>query len=126
MRSEIDEKLDQLIVHLDGAIMQAVDNPVLFADSPLLYTLGSACASVMELNEQNPVSSQNITADGLAKRETILWDIRARAGRLQMLLDSASQFYSNCFSLSAPEGLAYSVHGEWSAMVNPSHLAVDC
>ena len=59
--------------------------------------------------------SDSAGAAEIVTREDLLWQIRARAGRLQMLMDSASQFYSNCFSSSELDGLAYGVHGEWSS-----------
>jgi hypothetical protein len=130
MNTEMNVNLGQLIADLDSAIVQAVENPLLFVNSDLLHDLCLTCNRLMDPNDDNPVRRQNSSVDVAAsaknKRETLLWQIRARAGRLQMLLDTAARFYSNCFSIDEAEGLAYGVHGEWSATATPSHLAVDC
>ena len=58
--------------------------------------------------------------------ETLVWEVRSRAGRFQRLWDAASVLYSTCFSLQPSEGLAYGVHGEWREMTTSTHLTVDC
>ena len=127
MRKDTNEELSELIGDLNGAIAQAVENPLLFVDSPLLHALRSSCESLIELHEDIPaVELNSAAAQETGQRAELLWQVRSRAGRLQMLLDSATQFYANCFSQDQSDGLAYGVHGEWSAVASSSHLAVDC
>jgi hypothetical protein len=71
-----------------------------------------------------PLAKRSGNSDALFT--ALVWEVRGRAGRLQRLLDSASQFYSTCFSQRGSECLDYGVHGEWGQVVTPSHLAIDC
>ena len=52
MRKEIKKKLIELIAGLDAAIIQAVENPLLFADVPL-QTLESNCADLIGFAESS-------------------------------------------------------------------------
>jgi hypothetical protein len=124
VQTTIDTELSQLLADLDEAVGRAVENPLLFVNSPLLHQVGAACSRLMGGDSASEFHSAG--AAEIVSREALLWQIRARAGRLQMLMDSASQFYSNCFSSSEPEGLAYGVHGEWSAPAGSTHLMVEC
>jgi hypothetical protein len=141
---EIGDCLQQLIVEMDSAIVQAIENPLLFLDGPFLSAIESRCESLAAIEDRGAmmISSsaahslvagpglRKDTAAGHVSSETgligLVWEVRARAGRLQRLLDSASQFYSTCFSPSGSECLDYGVHGEWGQSANPSHLAIDC
>jgi hypothetical protein len=122
MKNRLNEKLSQLLLELDRAIAQAVQNPLLIADGPL-QSIESTCAALVILDEAPPHG--DLEPD-FEERRKLIWQVRARSGRLQLLLDAAAQFYASCFSLDQPEDLAYGVHGEWSARGNSSHLALDC
>lgn len=122
MKNSLNEKLSQLLVELDRAIAQAVENPLRLVEGPL-QGIESTCTALAVLDES---TSEGVSKQELAERENLVWQVRARSGRLQLLLDSAAHFYSSCFSLDAPEDLAYGVHGEWSAGGNLSHLALEC
>jgi len=139
---EIGDCLKQLITEMDAAIAQAIENPLLFLDGPFLNAIESRCASLADIENQRQVgapsgksasaSGQMTLPSGLARSSgdavltALVWEVRARAGKLQRLLDSASQFYSTCFSPQRAECLDYGVHGEWGQVVNPTHLAIDC
>jgi len=132
---EIGDCLRQLIAEMDAAIAQAIENPLLFLDAPFLSAIESRCASLGEIETQrqaakaagHPAASAGLSAGGAdAVLTALVWEVRARAGKLQRLLDSASQFYSTCFSPRAAECLDYGVHGEWGQVTNPAHLAIDC
>jgi hypothetical protein len=125
MCSRVDEKLRRLIRELDVAILQAVENPLLFCESPVLELLADSCASVGAVRQSEIGESYSGAVDRKAA-EALVWSARARAGRLRCLLDAASQFYATCFSPAVPDALAYSVHGEWNATAGPSYLTVDC
>ena len=129
MKSNVQTKLSAMVVELDLAIARAIEDPSLFADQPLA-NLAANCLELASLEHPDLLRSQGLSAPAWAtesaQREALLWQIRSRAGRLQMLLESARHFYSNCFSLSQPEGLAYGVHGEWGTYAPLSHLIVDC
>lgn len=121
----LEEKLRQLINELDAAILQAIENPLLFTEGRVLETLAVSCASVGSLGESK-ISEVHLGSAERTAVEDLVWTIRARAGRLRCLLDAAANFYATCFSPSEQEALAYSVHGEWSAAAGPSYLTVDC
>jgi hypothetical protein len=129
MIKEINLKLAQLIIDLDEAIAQAVGNPLQFAETPLTR-VESACTQLTSFDEQNIWEARHSSGgDWTANRaeaERLVWQVRTRAGRLQLLLDSATRFYTRCFSLAEPEGLAYGMQGEWSAPAGPSYLRMDC
>lgn len=55
----------------------------------------------------------------------LIWEIRARLGRLKMLLDTAAEFYRGLAS-SATAGLDYDVQGEWRERSSGSLLQLDC
>jgi hypothetical protein len=144
--------LRRLIAEMDDAIAQAIENPLLFLDGPFLSAIESSCASLAAIEEHTQISSvapvllplprqqallstgqhvnarqaEKAVADPEPALSALIWEVRGRAGRLQRLLDSASQFYSTCFSPRKAECLDYGVHGEWGPAVNPSHLAIDC
>jgi hypothetical protein len=115
--------VNKLIVDLDAAIQQAIDNPLLLAQNPVVAEIESACRLLSACSA--PAFSGRKPSE-FAWLEPLVWQIRARAGRFQMLLDSAGHFYRSCFSSSQPEALAYGQYGEWSARTNTSRLAVDC
>lgn len=143
---EIGDCLKQLISEMDAAIAQAIENPLLFLDGPFLHAIESRCASLADIENQRQSAklagqqtapSRHLTGPlttpaGLAPGGTdamltaLVWEVRARAGKLQRLLDSASQFYSTCFAPQAADCLDYGVHGEWGQSGNPTHLAIDC
>jgi hypothetical protein len=141
---EIGDCLKQLIQEMDAAILQAIENPLLFLDGPFLNAIELRCASLADIENQALVASAQaqtarplgrFAAPAMGARSSggaeagltaLVWEVRSRAGRLQRLLDSASNFYSTCFSPHAAGGLDYGVHGEWGQTANPSHLAVDC
>jgi hypothetical protein len=113
---QIERGLVGLLAELDQAIVQAVENPLLFVDHPLLAVIDRRCSALLG-------SGLKTTAPQL---QLLAWQVRARAGRLQLLLNSAAHFYTTCFSVSQCEGLAYGMQGEWGAVENPNHLTVDC
>jgi hypothetical protein len=122
MKDALNERLSQLLVDLDVAIAQAVENPLLLVEGPL-QDIESTCAALAALEKTKPAGGSQ---EEFVEREKLLWQVRARSGRLQLLMDSAAQFYSSCFSCCRTEGLAYGVQGEWSAVGNASHLVLDC
>jgi hypothetical protein len=136
---EIGDCLEQLIAEMDLAIAQAIENPLLFLDGPFLSAIESRCASLAAIEDRAAVVGaektslqavgkrrENPSGRGDAALTALVWEVRGRAGRLQRLLDSASQFYSTCFSAHGSECLDYGVHGEWGQVANASHLAIDC
>jgi hypothetical protein len=132
---EIADCLKQLISEMDAAIAQAIANPLLFLDGPFLKAIESRCASLADIENQrrganaasHPETPLGLSLGGADAAITeLIWEVRARAGKLQRLLDSASQFYSTCFSPQRAECLDYGVHGEWGQVANPTHLAIDC
>jgi|GEM_PF-6274797 len=123
METGIQDRLEQLIKELDAAIARAVDNPLLFAEQPLV-SIETVCQQLADLDQR--ALAGNMPPALAAQAEALVWQVRARAGRLQTLLESASQFYSSCFSPAQPEYLAYGVHGEWSVTTHSSHLTVNC
>ena len=114
---EIVNSLKQVISDLDTAIAQVVENPLTFHESSLPQAIDTQCAHISGLAEGGFVSEET---------ETLVWEVRSRAGRFQRLWDAASALYSTCFSLQPSEGLAYGVHGEWREITTSTHLTVDC
>ena len=114
---EIAECLKQVILDLDSAIASVVGNPLTFQERPLVQAIETHCAQISAFTKLASVSEET---------ETLVWEVRTRAGRFQRLWDAASALYSTCFSLQPSEGLAYGVHGEWREMTTSTHLTVDC
>jgi len=131
---EIGDCLKQLIAEMDAAIAQAIENPLLFLDGPFLNAIELRCASLADLENQRQAAGLDGQPTGPFGRApgtdamltALVWEVRGRAGKLQRLLDSASHFYSTCFSPRTAECLDYGVHGEWGQVANPTHLAIDC
>lgn len=121
------EELAELIFELDEAIQLAIASPLSFVENPLLDALRASCHSLTKAQEDGRMTGM---AAGTEKeketRAALLWEVRARAGRLQMLLDSAGKFYASCFSNAQPEDMGYGVHGEMSTATGTTHLSVDC
>jgi hypothetical protein len=117
---ELSAALGRLSGQLERAISQAIDHPALFCESGLPNEIESECSALLDAVEEKQLSK------GTSALRSSIWEIRGQAGRLQKLMDSASQFYASCFSAQPCEGLAYGVHGEWGAVAQPGHLSVDC
>lgn len=123
MKTDVNHNLNQLLLDLESAITQAIRNPLTLSQGPLRH-LESTCAT-LETKIING-SCRQMSREELAESARLVWRVRARSGRLRLLIDSAAKFYSSCFSTSQPEGLGYGVHGEWSVEERSSHLALDC
>lgn len=129
MRNQTNDELRRLICDLESAISLAVENPILFGDSPTVQALAASCRALVDLRDVAAASGQNASAkpsEPDLERAALVWQVRQRAGRLQLLMDSAARFYTTCFSSSQPDELAYGVHGEWNVMRSAGHLIVDC
>ncbi len=126
MEQQLNSHLLEIIDALDSAIQSAVDAP----DSAGGASLGwveSLCRQLDKAQRARTFAASRNGNDGLNARETIdlLWQVRTRAGRLKMLIDSAAYFYAG---LSSPQasGMDYNARGEWKGHAANRLIRIRC
>jgi hypothetical protein len=122
--------LTRILEALDSSIQTAVANPA-SAGVESLQRAEALCRH-LALNDAQDFGNENglhtvITVNSQSSGKTVelLWEIRARLGRLKMLLDAAAVFYRGLAS-SPSAGVDYDVQGEWMERPGGSLLQLDC
>lgn len=115
MEQQLNSRLAEMIAALDGSIQSAVEVPE-SAGGASLDGVRALCREVSQL-EFNTVSTRE-TSD-------LLWQVRARVGRLKLLIDSAAYFYAG---LQSPQssGMDYNARGEWKGHAANRLIRIRC
>jgi len=130
------EPLDQLALsrileELDSSIQAAITNPA-SAGMAALERAEALCRPLALASTTDFISAKGrgkiipgqVNPDSPRSVE-LLWEIRARLGKLKLLLDAAAGFYRGLAS-SPSAGMDYDVQGEWSERAGGSLLQLDC
>jgi hypothetical protein len=122
--------LTRILEALDSSIQAAVANPASAGVESLRRAEG-LCRR-LALNKAPASGNENGLAQVIptnpqspGRSVELLWEIRARLGRLKMLLDAAAEFYRGLAS-SPSAGMDYDVQGEWMERAGGSLLHLDC